>query len=648
MCGLVGILGCRGPDEERRELIHRMAATMAHRGPDGEGYVAREDCALGFRRLAIIDVEAESPPFPNEDRSIWTICNGQIYNAPDLTKELIAKGHQLRTETDTEVIPHLYEEYGADLVERLNGMFALAVWDEPRQRLLLARDRAGEKPLYYWSDGKELVFASDLRAFLVHPRIPKALDPVALRRYLTHDFFPAPLSPLQGVHKLPAGHLLIAEDCKVTVRQYWDLADYFIQPELARRSVGDLADELDHRLGEAVRRRSRSDVPFGLFLSGGIDSSAVLSHLAEQQGDGVPVFSIGHTERSFDEASMAEVTARHFKADFNQLILTESDLADGLRRVGAGLGEPLGDASTIPTHLLALLAREKVKVILSGEGADELFAGYPTYIGNRVAEIYNRVPKPVRDAMVKTALKMTPVSMGNVGLDYLLSRFASAAEKDLVERHHTWFGSFSPAMQQPILAPRVLESLAGDDIFGSARSRIEGKDLPDSLSKLLYMDFTMYLQDDLLTKVDRATMLASLEARAPFLDHELSQFAAGLPSHLKLRGKTTKDIFRRAVKHRLPADVLKRRKRGFNIPFSKWLLHGLGDELRQRFSVEKVEARGLFNPAGVAALLDEHLSQQTDHRKPLFTLLAFDLWCDATFGEGVRIPIGDPAPEVTP
>ena len=648
MCGLVGILGCRGPDEERRELIHMMAATMAHRGPDGEGYVAREDCALGFRRLAIIDVEAESPPFPNEDRSIWTICNGQIYNAPDLTKELIAKGHQMRTETDTEVIPHLYEEYGADLVERLNGMFALAVWDEPRQRLLLARDRAGEKPLYYWSDGKELVFASDLRAFLVHPRIPKALDPVALRRYLTHDFFPAPLSPLQGVHKLPAGHLLIAEDCKVTVRQYWDLADYFIQPELARRSVGDLADELDHRLGEAVRRRSRSDVPFGLFLSGGIDSSAVLSHLAEQQGDGVPVFSIGHTEKSFDEASMAEVTARHFKADFNQLILTESDLADGLRRVGAGLGEPLGDASTIPTHLLALLARKKVKVILSGEGADELFAGYPTYIGNRVAEIYNRVPKPVRDAMVKTALKLTPVSMGNVGLDYLLSRFAAAAEQDLVERHHTWFGSFSPAMQQPILAPRVFGALAGDDVFGSARSRIEGKDLPDSLSKLLYMDFTMYLQDGLLTKVDRATMLASLEARAPFLDHDLSQFAAGLPSSLKLRGMTTKDIFRRAVKQRLPADVLKRRKRGFNIPFSKWLLHGLGDELKQRFSVEKVEARGLFNPAGVAALLDEHLSQQTDHRKPLFTLLAFDLWCDATFGEGMRIPIGDPAPEINP
>jgi asparagine synthase (glutamine-hydrolysing) len=641
MCGLVGILGIKAPDEKRRELVHTMAETMIHRGPDGEGYEARADCALGFRRLAIIDVDAASPPFPNEDRSIWSICNGQIYNALDLSEELISKGHRLRTKTDTEVIPHLYEEHGPTLVDRLNGMFAFAVWDEARRRLLLARDRAGEKPLFYWTDGEEFVFASDLRAFLVHPRIPKMLDPVALRRYLTHDYFPAPLSPLQGVRKLPAGHLLIVEDGHVTVKQYWDLADYFVQPELARRSTADLADELDHRMAQAVRRRSRSDVPFGLFLSGGVDSSSVLSYLAEQRGDGVPVFSIGHIEKAFDEASMAEITARHFKADFNQLILNESDLADGLRRVGPGLGEPLGDASTIPSHLLALFARQKVKVILSGEGADELFAGYPTYIGNRVAEIYNRIPRPITNVAVKAALKLTPVSMGNIAFDYLLSRFVSAAEQDLVERHHTWFGSYSPEMQHGVLAPRVLAALADDDPFSSARGRLEGKNLPDSLSKLLYMDFTMYLQDDLLTKVDRATMLASLEARAPFLDHDLSEFAAGLPSSLKLKGTSTKDILKKTVRKRLPPDVIKRRKRGFNIPFSKWLLHGLGDDLKQRFSVERVEARGLFNPAGIAELLDEHLSQRTDHRKPLFTLLAFDLWCDATFGDGVRIPIGE-------
>jgi asparagine synthase (glutamine-hydrolysing) len=640
MCGLVGILGCKGPDEERRALIHAMAETMVHRGPDGEGYIARDDCALGFRRLAIIDVEAESPPFPNGDHTIWSICNGQIYNAPDLFEILEARGHTFRTETDTEVIPHLYEEYGADLVDHLNGMFAFAVWDETRQRLLLARDRAGEKPLFYWTDGEEFVFASDLRAFLVHPRIPKALDPIALRRYLTHDYFPAPLSPLQGVRKLPAGHLLIVEDCRVTVKQYWDLADYFVQPDLARRGADDLAEELDHLMGQAVRRRSRSDVPFGLFLSGGVDSSSLLAHLAEQQGEGVPVFSIGHTAKEFDEASMAEITARHFKADFNQLILDESHLADGLRRVGSGLGEPLGDASTIPSHLLALFARDKVKVILSGEGADELFAGYPTYIGNKVAEIYNRIPRPITSAAVKIALKLMPVSMGNIAFDYLLCRFVSAAEQDLVERHHTWFGSYSPEMQRALLAPGVLEALKGDDPFASARSRLDGRDLPDSLSKLLYMDFTMYLQDDLLTKVDRATMLASLEARAPFLDHDLSQFAAGIPSALKLKGLTTKDILKRTLRKRLPPDVIKRRKRGFNIPFSKWLLHGLGSELRERFSTDRVEARGLFNPLGITDLLDQHLAEQADHRKPLFTLLAFDLWCDATFGEGVRVPIG--------
>jgi len=640
MCGIVGILGRAGPDAELAETVHAMAETMVHRGPDGEGFASCAGCSLGFRRLAIIDVEASSPPFANGNESIWSVCNGQIYNAPDLMDELRAKGHTFRTATDTEVIPHLYEEHGADLVELLNGMFAFAVWDEPRRRLLLARDRAGEKPLFYWYDDQEFVFASDLRAFLVHPRVPKNLDPVALRRYLTHDFFPAPLSPLQGVRKLEAGHLLIVEDGRIKVHQYWDLADYFVQPELARRSAADLAEELDHRIGEAVRRRSRSDVPFGLFLSGGIDSSTVLAHLAEQQGEGVPVFSIGHTESSFDEASMAEVTARHFKADFNQLILDESHLADGLRRIGSGLGEPLGDASTIPTHLLAVLAREKVKVILSGEGADELFAGYPTYIGNRVAEIYNRIPKPIRNGLVSAALKLTPVSMGNVGLDYMLSRFVSAADQDLVERHHTWFGSYSPTMQRQVLSPRVLEALADDEPFASARARLEGRNLPDDLSKLLYMDFTMYLQDDLLTKVDRATMLASLEARAPFLDHDLSEFSAGLPSSLKLRGKTTKDILRRTVRKRLPPEILKRRKRGFNIPFSKWLLHGLGDDLKRRFSAERVEARGLFSAAGIAALLEEHLSEQTDHRKPLFTLLAFDLWCDATFGEGVEIPLG--------
>jgi asparagine synthase (glutamine-hydrolysing) len=639
MCGLVGILGDKGDPAERAEIVRKMAATLVHRGPDGEGFAHPDGCDFGFRRLAIIDVAADSPPYANEDRSIWSMANAEIYNSGEIVPELEARGHTLRTHVDTEVIPHLYEEYGVDLVDHLNGMFAFCVWDEPRRTLLLGRDRTGEKPLFYWWNGGELVFASELRAILAHPRAPRAVDPVAIRRYLLHDYFPAPLSPIAGIRKLPAGHLLTVQNGRLDIRCYWDLADHFNQPEIATMSPAAIADEVDRRIATAVDRRRRADVPVGVFLSGGIDSSAVLAHLADQIGPGVHAFSLGHTDLNFDESRFARDTARFFDADFHELVLTENDLADGLRRVGEGFDEPLGDASIIPTHLLARFAVQKVKVVLSGEGADELFAGYPTYIGNRVAGWYRKLPRGVRLNLVSGIRKMLPVSMGNVGPDYLLSRFSAAAERELVERHHTWFGSLRPERHQEILADQVVEALAADDPFGSAKQRVDGKDLPDPLAVLLYSDFTMYLQDDLLTKVDRATMLASLEARAPYLDHEFAEFVAGIPSQLKLKGITTKAILRRAVKRRLPPEVLKRRKRGFNIPFSRWLLHGLGDRMRERFSAERVENRGLLDPTGMSQLIDEHMNSEADHRKPLFSLLALDLWCDATYGEGARVPI---------
>ncbi|MFQ5349754.1 MAG: asparagine synthase (glutamine-hydrolyzing), partial [Thermoanaerobaculia bacterium] len=565
----------------------------------------------------------------------------EIYNSDPLRAELEDHGHTFRTDVDTEVIPHLYEEHGAELLRRLNGMFAFAVWDGGARRLLLARDRAGEKPLFYWHGDGQLVFASELRALLAHPAVPRLLDPVALRRYLLHDFFPAPLTPFAGVRKLPAGHLLVAESGEIAVRSYWDLAEHYGNTELAQRSPAALAEELDERLALAVERRRRADVPVGVFLSGGIDSSSVLAYMAEQQGAGVPAFSLGHQDAGFDESRFARDTARFFEADFNELVLGESDLADGLERVGRGFDEPLGDASTIPSHLLARFARQKVKVVLSGEGADELFAGYPTYFGHRVAAGYRKLPHWLARGAVRGARALLPVSMGNVGLDYLLERFAAAAEMDLVERHHSWFGSLAPAAQSGVLAPRVLDRLRHDDPFASARARLGGREFPDDLSRLLYTDFTMYLQDDLLTKVDRATMLTSLEARAPFLDHDLAEFVAGLPSRHKLSRWTTKSILRRTVRRRLPREVLARRKRGFNIPFSRWLLHGLGEELRRRFAAERVEARGLLSPSGVNRLLDEHLSRRADYRKPLFTLLVLDLWCDRFFGEASPVPLAD-------
>jgi asparagine synthase (glutamine-hydrolysing) len=638
MCGIVGVLD---PELSVRgdEATFGMLGTLAHRGPDGFGLVGRDECRLGLRRLAIIDVTAPSEPFSNEDETVFCVCNGQIYNSAELRRVLEDAGHVFKTNIDTEVVLHLWEEHGVDLVHRLNGMFAFGIWDDRQKILMLGRDRAGEKPLFYWAAADRLLFASEIRALLAHPLIPARLDPLGLVRYLAHGFFPAPLTPIRGIHKLPAAHYLVAGGGRVEVVRYWDLADWFTAAgSTQRRSATEIAARLDERLAIAVQRRSRSDVPFGVFLSGGIDSSTVLSYISEVHGPGVPAFAIGHADPSFDESRYAAETARFFDADLHTLVLDESDLEDGLRQVGRDIDEPLGDASMIPTYLLARFARQHVKVVLTGEGADELFGGYPTYLGHRLADGLGRIPPPVRRALVAGIRRFIPVTMGNVGVDYLIQRFASGLDRRRLERHHEWFGSIPPDRLPALLSPAFLRVVGEADIAMPFASTGSSRNFADWLDQLLYIDFVMYLQDDLLTKVDRASMLASLEARAPYLDHELAQFVAGIPSHWKLRGLTTKAILRRTVRDRLPSSVLRRRKRGFNIPFSRWVLHGLGDALRERFSRERVAARGLLSFEGVERLIHEHMSRRADHRRPLYTLLALDLWCDRTFGEASAVP----------
>jgi len=638
MCGIAGALGPEPFGDP--EIAHRMLDTLVHRGPDGLGFVSAGSCWLGQRRLAIIDLEAPPRPFANERGTVFCVCNGQIYNSEELRADLESRGHRFATHVDTEVIPHLWEELGVELVHRLDGMFAFAIWDSERRMLVLGRDRAGEKPLFYWTDGRRVLFASEIRALLAHPVITPRLDPDALLRYLAHGYFPAPMSPLGGVRKLPAAHFLVAAERGVAVSRYWNLDRYFGGTAASNsRSPRQIAVELDARLREAVRRRSRSDVPIGVLLSGGIDSSTVLSYVVETHGSGVPVFTIGHNDLAFDESRFAVETARFFDADLRRLVLDRSDLEEGLALIGATMDEPLGDASTIPTHLIARLARRHVKVALSGEGADELFAGYPTYLGHRLADTLGVLPPSVRRAMVAAARRCLPVTMGNVGLDYLLQRFASGLDRDRLERHQVWFGAIDPERLEGLLSPRLL---AHRDEAAPAAPLAASRPcapFPDALAELLYTDFCTYLQDDLLTKVDRAAMLASLEVRAPFLDHELAEFVAGIPSRLKLRGLTTKVILRRVVRGRLPAAVLARRKRGFNIPFSRWILDGLDESLRRRFRRERVSARGLLAFEGVERLIEEHVSRRADHHKPLYTLLALDLWCDRTFGDGAEVPI---------
>ncbi len=644
MCGIAGIAGIGVDREAGLRSVRRMIDTIPHRGPDGEAFASAPGAVLGFCRLAIVEPREPARVLRSEDGSVRAVVNGEIYDAEEGRRRLRARGHRFATGVDTEVVPHLWEEHGPDLPRYLDGMFALAVHDARRELLFLARDRAGEKPLFFTLSGGRLLFASELRALLAVPGIDRSLDPVALRRFLLHGFFPAPYTPLASIRKLPPGHRLLWDGHRLRIEPWWDLAGFFGKAGApAPRTLDEAARRVDGALGEAVRRRKRSDVPVGVFLSGGIDSGAVLAHLADQEGPGIPAFTLGHEDRGFDESMLAARTARHFRADLHVLRLGRDGLEEGLRTVLAEFDEPLADASIVPTRMLAGFARQRVKVVLSGEGSDELFGGYPTYPGHLLAERFLRLPGAVRRAVLGMLRRMTPVTMGNVGLDYLLERFVSGLAGDPVERHHRWFGVLAPERIDGLLAPRVRERLAGDDPFGSARALERGRALPDLLARLLYQDFRLYLGEGLLTKVDRATMLASLEARAPFLDHRLAELVAGLPSRWKVRFPGTKVVLRRAVAHRLPAEVLRRRKRGFNIPFSRWLLEGLGERLRERFEPGRVRARGLLDPGAVHRLLEEHLARRADHRKPLFALLVLDAWCDRVYGEGVGVPLADPA-----
>ena len=641
MCGIVGIVRGSAPTPETSPLGD-MASSLGHRGPDDGGTVRVPFCELSFRRLSIMDPDAPSPPYANGDRSVWSVCNGEIYNAGTLKEDLIARGHRFRTSVDTEVLPFLYEEYGTDLCRHLDGMFAFAIWESRKRTLLLGRDRFGEKPLFYCDTGGEFVFASEIRALLRHPAVPRAIDPHALRRYLLHGFFPAPLTPVHGIKKLPAAHTLTLRRGEVEVKRFWDLADCYAMPRLRGRTA-DLAAELDDHLGGAIRRRSKSDVPAGVFLSGGIDSTTILAHATEQMGRGVPAISLGHADRSFDETRFARQTAEHFGADYHEIVLGDSDLEEGLRRVAAGFDEPLADPSIIPTHMLSLAARRAVKVALSGEGGDELFAGYPTYVGNKIAQTFNRVPRWLQVGVGRIARALGPASMGNVSIDYMLKRFLASANMNPIERHHAWFGCVHPGYHAAVLSPEMMELLRDDDPFEDARRVVRGREFPDVLSRLLYSDAVLYLQDNLLTKVDRASMLASLEVRAPLLDRQVAEFAARLSSDVKLRGLKTKWILRKAEAARLPAAVLSRRKRGFSIPLGRWLTGSLGASLMQRFSAPGAGERRLFNPAGVVELLRQHRAREVDHGKALFAVMMFELWCDRMYGEGRPPQIASPA-----
>jgi len=599
-----------------------MCERMVHRGPDSEGLLVSQGVALGMRRLAIIDLVTGEQPAYNEDKSVAVVLNGEIYNYRELRKELEQRGCSFRSMSDTEVIPHLYAEYGDDMLQKLNGMFAFALWDSKRRRLLLARDRFGEKPLYWGVFNNTLLFASEPKVLLSHPEVNSSLNLEALRQYLSFDYVPAPLSIYEGINKLPAAHLLTLENGEVSTRCYWSLSYKTKQPV---PSEDEAADELQKLMAEAVRMRLVSDVPLGVLLSGGLDSSTIAALAVRASSEPVKTFSISFAESSFDESYYARAVARFLGTDHHEERLSANLAANLVGDIGSWMDEPFSDPSLVPTYLLSRFTRKHVTVALGGDGGDELFAGYPTYLGHRWARLYARVPGPMRRGIVEPLVRMLPVKTKNLSFDYKATRFVTGAKYDPVARHHVWFGSFTPDQQHELLTSEVLRS-TGSDIYRHARRMWDECDSTDDVERMQSVDTRLYLAEDILTKVDRASMSVSLEVRAPFLDPRVAEFAAALPANYKLRGGSTKYILKRAMKDVVPRFVTRRGKKGFGVPVAEWLKGKLRPLARDLLSPERVRKAGVFNPEYVTRLQDEHERGIANHRKLLWTLLMFELW----------------------
>ena len=618
MCGICGVAGASRADGV--ELTTRMCRALAHRGPDDEGVHHAAGVTLGSRRLSIIDVEGGHQPVANEDATVWAVQNGEIYNHLDLRADLIKSGHAFRTRSDTEVLVHGYEEWGAEgLLERLNGMFAFAVLDEPRGEVVLARDRIGIKPLHYAVQGGRLVFASELKALLCDPALRGEIDPVALDEYLALEFVPSPRSIVQGIRKLAPAHLLLwsLRDRRESITRYW-------APELGtdtrRMSLDERAEELRSVLRETVRKELISDVPLGVFLSGGIDSSAVAAMMA-QLGGRVESFSVGFAERSFDESRYAREVAQKLGTNHHEMRLEPRMLLELVLRLPQLLDEPLGDASIIPTFLLSAFTRQHVKVALGGDGGDELFAGYPTLQAHRLAGYYNRAPRAMRERVIAPVVNRLPVSRENLSLDFRAKRFVAGAAAPVAERHAMWMGSFAPHERVAVMTPEVRASIPAQAAWANGAAAASSE-----LEQILLMDMRLYLENDILVKLDRASMMASLEGRVPLLNRDFVDYVSRLPLDLKLRRLRSKFLFKRALRGILPDRILDRPKKGFGIPVADWFRGPLKQQMLEVLSPERLRREGFFQPEAVRVVIDDHLAGRRDNRKQLWTLFAFELW----------------------
>ncbi len=621
MCGIVGIVHSKESESVDTSLLRSMNASLKHRGPDDEGYWIQGNVGLAMRRLSIIDLEGGHQPISNEEGNIWTVFNGEIYNFLELREELIQKGHRFKTRSDTETIVHLYEEEGEAFVERLRGMFAMAVWDNRSQKLLLYRDRVGIKPLHYWSRNGTLVFASEIKAILEVPEVGQEISASALSDYLSFLYIPAPQTIYREIFKLPPGHLLRCQGGELKISSYWDFS--YREEHGLRES--DWIERLREKLDESVRSHLVSDVPVGAFLSGGTDSSSVVAWMSRRRAEPVRTYSIGFSDDRLNELGYAGEVARYFGTDHHEKMV-EVDAFELLPKIISGFDEPFADSSALPTYLVSEFAREEVKVALSGDGGDELFAGYLWTRKEAWLEQYRRVPLALRNRIESLILREGYEPLREMSAWSSLQRFFFDARLHPSESFARRSMSFQPWMKADLFQPWVREELGGEESLKLVRSYFERGAAQTVMEKLLYLDSKIYLPDDLLTKVDRMSMAHSLEVRVPLLDHELIELVATIPFSLKLRGKTTKYILKQAMKGLVPPRVLKQRKQGFSIPIQRWFREELADFSEELLLQEKSAGRRFFQADYLKWLLDEHRHGRQRFGTQLYALVVFELW----------------------
>jgi len=624
MCGICGYCGKNSLRD--KGLIEEMTNTLVHRGPDEKGIYVDKEIALGARRLSIIDITKGSQPVSNEDKTIWVAFNGEIYNFQEIREELKTKGHSFVSGSDTEVIVHSYEEWGLEFVNHFRGMFAFALWDDKEKQLVLARDRIGIKPLYYTllPDGT-IIFASEIKAILKYPAVKKEIELKALDCFLSLEYIISPLSIFKNIYKLQQGHLLIYHDGKIKIKDYWNLIEKVKSAEVKKLELEVYKEKLISLIRESVKYRLISDVPLGAFLSGGIDSSTIVAMMNMEGIRPIRTFSIGFADKSYNELKYARIVSSLFSTlHYEQVI--EPNAIELVNSLIYYLDEPLGDYSIFPTYLVSKLARTEVKVVLSGDGGDELFGGYEYYIAQKLSHLYDKFPCFIKKNIIQSIFDKIPPSSKKKGFINICKRFIEGNKKLPIYRHYRWCIFLSEVEKNILYTDDFKKSLDNFSFFELIEPYQKEGEKFDEINIELFLDLKTYLVDDILVKVDRMSMATSLEARVPFLDHKLVEWVMSLNGNLKLKGLTSKWLLNKAMEKYLPKNILYRKKEGFSIPIKNWLKNELKDLMESILNKDTITSDNLFNYEYIEQLKKEHLSGVYDHSHRLWALIIFHLW----------------------